>query len=145
MIPTGTKDIDLKILSDLDDRDLLNFCISDPKNKYIKKLCENEIFWRNRLLNKFIEFKEIKKLNTRSWKDTYLMLIYYLEKYNINEIIQKISIKDKDLMEYFKKLLPKCKYCNKNAILTSYRLPRVADESTIIIKECLDCKVKYMN
>jgi len=46
---TGKKDIDLIILSNLDDKTLFNFCISNPKDEYLKKLCGDESFWRNRL------------------------------------------------------------------------------------------------
>jgi hypothetical protein len=36
---TGNKDVDLLILSNLDDKSLTNLCISDPRNEYLKKLC----------------------------------------------------------------------------------------------------------
>jgi hypothetical protein len=98
----GQKDVDLKILSNLDDKDLLNFCVSDPKNEYVKKLCSNEDFWRNRLLTNFPDFRKINK--ERSWKDTYLALIYYLSKYK--EVRQRLirmskkGMKNLDLIEY---------------------------------------------
>ena len=47
---TGYKDSDLIILSKLDDRDLLNICLA---NKYANRLCNNEDFWRARLIKNY--------------------------------------------------------------------------------------------
>ena len=47
---TGVKDIDFKILQELDDVDLTNICLV---NTYINDICKDETFWRNRLLNKY--------------------------------------------------------------------------------------------
>jgi hypothetical protein len=99
MILTRKKDVDLIILSNLDDKTLFNFCISNPKDEYLKKLCGDESFWRNRLKNNFPEFKTEKK---RNWKQTYLALVYYSNKYVPNEAMKKVAEKgDKDLVEFF--------------------------------------------
>jgi hypothetical protein len=99
MILTRKKDVDLIILSNLDDKTLFNFCISNPKNEYLKKLCGDESFWRNRLKNNFPEFNTEKK---RNWKQTYLALVYYSNKYVPNEAMIKVSEKgDKDLVRFF--------------------------------------------
>ena len=47
---TGVKDIDFKILEELDDSDLTNVCVV---NTYLNDICKDETFWRNRLLNKY--------------------------------------------------------------------------------------------
>lgn len=46
---TGLKDTDFLILMQLDDAELASVC---SINKYVKSLCENEIFWLNRILSK---------------------------------------------------------------------------------------------
>jgi len=100
MILTRKKDVDLIILSNLDDKTLFNFCISNPKDEYLKKLCGDESFWRNRLKNNFPKFKTEKK---RNWKQTYLALVYYSNEYeDANEAMIKVSEKgDKDLVKFF--------------------------------------------
>ena len=68
---TEIKDVDLLILSKLDDRDLLNFCMT---SKYGKYLCKNEDFWRNRFMKKYsdkVKYRDISK----TWKHFYLGLI----------------------------------------------------------------------
>jgi len=88
MFLTRNKDTDLIILFNLDDQDLFNFSISNPKDKYLKKICKDETFWRNRLKNKFLQEKEKEQENfynkseMRTWKETYLALVYYLNKYS---------------------------------------------------------------
>jgi hypothetical protein len=86
---TGNKDIDLLILSHLDDKSLSNFYISNPKNNYLKKLSENQDFWRNRLMNNFPEFKD----NDKNWKQNYLALVYYSDKYTPNKAMEKLAEK----------------------------------------------------
>ena len=44
---THIKDVNLKILSYLDDKSLLKTCYV---NKKAKKLCNNEDFWRNKFI-----------------------------------------------------------------------------------------------
>jgi len=108
---TGNKDIDLIILSNLDDRSLFNFFISNPKDFYLKKLSEDESFWRNKLKNKFPkfrkeqeEFNNIDKIRTWTWKKTYLALVYYSNNYFPNEGMIKLAkggIKNIDLINFF--------------------------------------------
>lgn len=96
-ILTGNRDPDLLILSNLDDRDLFHFCLS---NKYAAKLCNNEDFWRNRLIMrhgiKLLKYKH----QTRTYKDFYLSLIRYLDK-GIDRIGYATYYQDYDLIEYF--------------------------------------------
>ncbi len=72
---SGNKDVDLMILMKLEEKDLINFC---QINKYAKKLCLNEDFWRNRLWKYYgkicIEEEQI-------YKEFYLKLVYYMDKY----------------------------------------------------------------
>jgi len=98
---TGNKDIDLIILSNLDDKSLFNFSISNPKDEYLKKLCGDEFFWMNRLKNKFPEFKQ-EKSQMRSWKQTYLALVYSNKHLpNAMKKLAKYGMKNIDLIDFF--------------------------------------------
>jgi len=98
---TRNKDTDLIILSNLDDKSLFNLSISNPKDKYLKKLCADESFWLNRLKNNFPEFKTTEK---RNWKQTYLALVYYSKKYFRNGAIEELAkggMKNINLIQFF--------------------------------------------
>jgi len=71
---SGNKDVDRKILSKLDDRNLLQAC---QVNKYVWNQVCNEDFFRNRLLKMF---PEIKREDIKNWKEFYLRAIYYISK-----------------------------------------------------------------
>ena len=66
---SNVKDVDLKILSELNDKDLFSFCIV---NKYANKLCKDEHFWMNRFLNRF---GEPHKPDYMSWRKYYLQVV----------------------------------------------------------------------
>ena len=51
---TKNKDADLEILSKLDDNNLLSVCQAYKYNKYGNKLCKEENFWRNRIIEYFL-------------------------------------------------------------------------------------------
>ena len=70
---TGVKDLDLKILSEVNDRDLFSFCLV---NKQINQICKDEHFWRNRFLSRFGQFK---KPTNVSWRKQYLITVSILE------------------------------------------------------------------
>lgn len=100
MALTNIKDVDLKILSDLDDRDLLNFCKN--KNKYVYKICSNEIFWKDRFYTKYGIFE---KSSERTWKNFYLKIIYYNDRFTSPDTIiynlTKEGSKNIDLINFF--------------------------------------------
>ncbi len=75
---TPIKDLDLKILSDLNDRDLISFCLTD---KTANKLCQDENFWRNRFINRFGYEMMKYKPEERTWKKHYLTIISDLDEY----------------------------------------------------------------
>jgi len=78
---TGNKDQDSMILSKLDDRSLINFCIASGKNKYSVKLCSDEVFWRNRLREKFSKLELTNEYwQNLNFKEKYLKIIYYIDK-----------------------------------------------------------------
>ena len=98
---SGHKDTDLIILSKLDDETLLSFC--KIENSYVQKLCNDENFWRQRVKEKF---GNVKKNGDRSWKNLYLNIIHYTNKYGIyksmfkfNELEQRK--KNVDLWKHF--------------------------------------------
>ena len=67
---TGVRDLDLKILQNLDDRELPIVCTT---NKYVRDLCNDENFWLNRLVARMgYSLSEIKKLKgSFKYKDIY--------------------------------------------------------------------------
>ncbi len=47
---TGNKDVDRKILNNLEDKDLVNVC---QTNKKAQSLCNDQVFWMNRVFQRF--------------------------------------------------------------------------------------------
>lgn len=84
---TGIKDLDLKIMMELSDRDLINYCKTD---RFARRICKDENFWRNRFVNKFGEKdrlgKPYIKNGDKSWKDFYLQIIKVIDLDDINEV-----------------------------------------------------------
>ncbi len=70
---TGTKYLDYKILNDLNDKDLINYC---SVNSQAKKICNDQDFWLNRIMVKFpylppdlmLEHKD----EDRTWSEYYI-------------------------------------------------------------------------
>ncbi len=91
---TGLRDTDLIIMDQLNDKDLLSYCQTDKIG-----VCKNEDFWRNRFIKVHGEAAAKFKNKDRSWKDYYLAVIYYTEKYT-NERAAKETAK-KDYMDLF--------------------------------------------
>lgn len=79
----GIKDVDLKILMEMDDRELLSICAS--QNKYIYRICKNELFWEQRYLKRFAsinkEAANHKPINRR-WKRHYLQTVIDLDRFS---------------------------------------------------------------
>ena len=67
-ILTGNKDTNLLVLSNLNDRDLLNFC---SVNSSANQLCRNESFWRNRFIQNFGGTIAKYKPKNMLWRDIY--------------------------------------------------------------------------
>ena len=69
---TGNRNTDMEIMQQLEDNDLVNLC---QTNRYSRNLCQNEIFWMNRVLRKFPDLdleiaKQYKK--NRTWANYYI-------------------------------------------------------------------------
>jgi hypothetical protein len=102
---TGIKDVDLIILGNLNDEDLLNTC--KIKNNYLRKICNNEDFWRNRFIKNF--GNTVEKLKERTWKNFYVSIVYYSNEYFPREILEEVSkggMKNIDLINYFILIFP---------------------------------------
>ncbi len=74
---TGIRDVDLEIIGGLDDKSLLNFCLT---SKYAVKLCSEESFWMKRFYKFFGEKLAKDKPNNQKWKNYYLYFVYWTSK-----------------------------------------------------------------
>ena len=81
---SGIADVDLKILENLDDKDLFQAC---SVNKELFRICNKEpSFWKGRFIKKYgLHASEYKPVD-RSWKNHYMQVILYLQKYKSNPI-----------------------------------------------------------
>lgn len=69
---SGIKDLDYKILNELDDKDLVNFCLT---NKRADEYCNDQNYWFNRIIYRFpyIPFDILKKYKKeRTWSNYYI-------------------------------------------------------------------------
>lgn len=76
MALTGIKDVDMKIIDNLNDAELGKVC---QVNKYVSKLCNDEIFWVNRIRRIYPVTSEELKLAKEyllfsSYKELYIWL-----------------------------------------------------------------------
>ena len=99
---TENKDVNYKILMELDDSSLGKAC---QTNQYVKQLCQNEDFWRNRTIKVFgpvfsdkddvFKYFNIYLENSsnpnKSWRDFYINLVDIRENYvnDKNKVIDK--------------------------------------------------------
>lgn len=71
---TGHRDIDYKILNNLDDKTLVNFCLTSMQ---ADEYCNDQTFWMNRIMVKFpyIPLEVLKEYkDDRSWSEYYIYL-----------------------------------------------------------------------
>ena len=69
---TGVKDLDFKILGELEDKDLVSYC---QTNKQADEICKDQGFWLNRILLKFpyLSWEILNKYKgDRSWSEYYI-------------------------------------------------------------------------
>ena len=72
MMLTGNKDVDRKILNELEDKDLVNVC---QANKQANSLCNDQVFWMNRVFDRFgyVGGDLLRKFKgNRSWSEYYI-------------------------------------------------------------------------
>lgn len=76
---TGIKDLDLKILMEIDDKDLIKACAT---NKELYRICNvDQGFWRNRYVKQYGEKAAMYKPADRSWKNHYMQTYIDLHKF----------------------------------------------------------------
>ena len=76
---TGIKDLDLKILMDVDDETLLKSCST---NKELYRICNvDQAFWRNRYVKQYGEEATKYKPEGRSWKNHYMQTYIDLHRF----------------------------------------------------------------
>lgn len=75
------KDTNLMIMEKLDDRSLLNLCLT---NKNAAELCRNEPFWYRRYVNRFGKDGTKHKPANRTWKNNYLKTLVDLGRFEDN-------------------------------------------------------------
>lgn len=91
---TSIKDLDIKWLNTLNDKDLMNIF---QVNKYIYSLYNEDILWMNRVLKYYGKYLgegvEIKDnyMNDKSWKDYYIYLKTNLHNNDKQEIFYQAS------------------------------------------------------
>lgn len=108
------RDVDLKILSELNDENLFNVCLT---NRYTRWLCNNETFWRDRFYSRF--GKDAPGPINRKWKNYYLLIIHYLAKYgNFSNLIVDLfeNSSNTDVIMFF------LKYFTEHILLGDYDL-----------------------
>ena len=74
----GVKDVDRKILLELDDRSLLNTCQVDTR---YRRLCNSDEFWRIRYIQQYGVEAAQHKPNNITWKNHYLQTVIDLENF----------------------------------------------------------------
>ena len=80
---SGIKDVDLKILMEMDDRELLTICNS--KNKYFHRICKDELFWQQRYMKRFASIKKEAadhKPTNQTWRQYYLQTVIDLDRFS---------------------------------------------------------------
>ena len=88
---TGIKDIDFKILNDLDDKSLVKYCST---NKEANKVCNNQIFWMNRVLKTFpyVDVEILRKnKGNRQWSEYYIDDLRKINTSNVDKYLKKGS------------------------------------------------------
>lgn len=100
---TGVKDVDYLVMEQLDDRSLINLCLTD---RYTAGLCSNDTFWKKRTISKFLD---VKKPENSSWRNYYLFRLSHeiisieiAEGINVEIIINKNSHIMQRLLQEFK-------------------------------------------
>ena len=90
---TGNRDVDMEILQQLEDKDLVNVC---QTNRYSRNLCNNQLFWMNRVLRKFrVDINLLKKYKgDRSWADYYIKDLRKIRPLNGDSLAEQMFVED---------------------------------------------------
>ena len=88
---TGNKDVNRKILNELEDKDLVNVC---QTNKNANSICNDQVFWMNRVFNRFsyVGGDVLRKYKgDRSWSEYYIQDLRKINKDNTDEYLQEAA------------------------------------------------------
>ena len=98
---TRIKDVDLEILSKMNDRELGRICSTD---KYFRNLCKNDDFWRNRTMKRFGKYFGDKlyyyfqETQLPTWREYYISVVDFLEKIYNRQLIRLGGRRDLQLL-----------------------------------------------
>lgn len=85
MLLTGDKNLDMKILNELEDVDLIKMC---QMNKAADAICTDQGFWLNRIMKKF-PYLSLEMLNRykqgRNWSEYYIEDLIQINPNNAND------------------------------------------------------------
>ena len=97
---TGIKDVDLKIMMELDDNDLISICAT---NRELYRICNvDQSFWRNRYVKQYGEEAAKYKPEGRSWKNHYMQTYIDLHKFpNPIDFLSHIAWRENRDKSYF--------------------------------------------
>lgn len=135
------KDMVLKIMSQMNDEDLLNFCKTNNQRDAEGVLyCNNEEFWKNRFIQKY---GKTEKDKSRTWKNFYKVVKYYADKFqtNIQEAKEQILKEKSDIFNFFsnylgqkafEKVLKNIDNIDSFTIYTGFKNSPVSWDSSII-------------
>ncbi len=104
MMLTGNKDVDRKILNELEDKDLVKAC---QVNKQADEICNDQVFWMNRVFNKFDNYvggDVLRKYKgDRSWSEYYIHDLRKINKSNANKYLlgEAAKLGDVKLVNHF--------------------------------------------
>ena len=66
-LPPGFEDLDYIIMNEMDDAQLLSYCLTDQRSV---RLCSNEVFWKNRTLSRYSLLAKFRK-DDETWYEFY--------------------------------------------------------------------------
>ncbi len=85
---TGNKDVDRKILNNLEDEDLINIC---QVNKKAQSICNDQVFWMNRVFLRFGyvggDVLRANKGTDRTWSEYYIKDLRKINSTNSNKYL----------------------------------------------------------
>lgn len=133
---TGIKDLDFKILCNLNDYELYNVCLI---SKYFKDLLDNEIFWMNRVINRYGKYLGTsdqigENLYIDSWKNYYLTIKLEIDTFDNPDYDQLLGYKRIDISNIYRAWEENTEKIFKN--IEEYDLQNIIN---ILDTELVDC------
>lgn len=81
----------------INDKEIMHVCLNNPTSWF----CNDENFWQDRLYKRYGKHP---KMETKTWKQFYLQIVYITDKYQQKQDRLSAAIKkgDSDLIQFFK-------------------------------------------